>query len=102
MENSTDMTFPTAFGQNVIETIGFGQEADDSREGETGSIRIRLRPQPIAVDVSGQVVPLSISQYENYTFATQRTVPQSVQDAINAISDPAECEYIESDVTHLS
>ena len=44
------------------------------------------------MNVSGQVVPLTLAQFRNYTFTTQRTVPESVQMIIDYITDPAECK----------
>ena len=81
-------------GQNVIENVGFGQATDSAKEGESEIIRIRLEPDGISETVTGQIIPLSLSQYMNYTFITERTVPQSVIDAITAIEDPAECKDI--------
>ena len=79
----------------MTENIGFGQPTDSAREGESEQVRIRLEPNAIITNVSGQIVPLSLSQYMDYTFTTPRAVPQSVQSAIDAITshgDPAECE----------
>lgn len=42
------------------------------------------------MDVSGQVVPMTVAQFMNYTVTTQRTVPESVQELIDDITDPAE------------
>ena len=53
-------------------------------------IRIRLEPPPVMMNVSGQVVPLTLAQFMNYTFITPRTVPESVQMIIDDITDPAE------------
>ena len=77
----------------VTENIGFGQVSDTGKEGITDAVKILLEPKPTDVNVSGRIVPLSLSQYMDYNFTTPRTVPQSVQDAINAIVDPAECKY---------
>ena len=44
------------------------------------------------MNVSGQVVPLTLSQFMDYTFTTPRTVPESVQMIIDDITDPAECK----------
>ena len=79
-------------GQNVIENIGFGQPTDSAKEGESETVRIRLEPNGISENVTGQIIPLSLSQYENYAFVTERILPSSVIDAINAIVDPAECK----------
>ena len=43
--------------------------------------------------VSGQIIPLSRSQYYNYTFARERDVPDVVKDAIDTIRYPADCEF---------
>lgn len=84
--------FPSAFSQNVVENIGFGQPSDSTKEGESDDfIRIRLEPNSISTDVFGHIVPLSLSQYINYSFITPRAVPQSVQEEIDDIVDPAEC-----------
>ena len=80
----------SVYGQDVTETIGFGQASDSPKEGEDGVIRIRLLPEPVTMNVSGQVVPLTLSQFMNYTFTTPRTVPESVQMIIDDITDPAE------------
>ena len=82
----------SVYGQDVTETIGFGQVSDSPKEGEPGVIRIRLEPGPVMMNVSGQVVPLTLAQFKNYTFTTPRTVPESVQMIINDITDPAECK----------
>ena len=80
----------SVYGQDVTETIGFGQASDSPKEGESGVIRIRLLPDPVTMNVSGQVVPLTVSQFMNYTFTTPRTIPESVQMAIDDITDPAD------------
>ena len=80
----------SVYGQDVTETIGFGQVSDSPKEGEDGVIRIRLEPDTVTMNVSGQVVPLTVAQFMNYTFTTPRTVPESVQMIIDDISDPAE------------
>ena len=77
----------------MTETIGFGQVADSVLEGETKMARVRFGPQATNVNVSGRIIPLSLSQYMNYNFTTPRTVPQSVDDAIAMnTTDPAECK----------
>ena len=77
----------------VTENIEFGQVSDTGKEGIRDTVKILLEPKPTNVNVSVRIVPLSLSQYMDYNFTTPRTVPQSVQDAINAIVDPAECKY---------
>lgn len=81
---------------DVTENIGFGQEADSVREGEVNkNVRVRLGPAPVNMNVSGRIVPLTLSQYMNYNFSTPRTVPQSVQETVTMnTTDPAECQYI--------
>ena len=78
-------------GQNVIENIGFGQPTDSAKEGEREIVRIRLEPEGISEVVTGQIIPLSIDQYWNYTFTTERNLPPSVTNAIVDVQDPAEC-----------
>ena len=80
----------SVYGQDVTETVGFGQASDSPKEGESGVIRIRLEPVPVTINVSGQVVPLTLAQFKNYTFTTPRTVPESVQMIIDDITDPAD------------
>ena len=58
-------------------------------------IRIRLEPEPVTMNVSGQVVPLTLSQFLDYTFTTPRTVPESVQMIIDDITDPAERKLLQ-------
>ena len=77
----------------VTETIGFGQFIDSAQEGESQIVRVRLEPTSISENITGRIVPLTVEQFENYTFTTPRTIPDSVQEAIDAITDPAECEY---------
>ena len=84
--------FCSVLGQDVIENIGFGQPTDSAKEGESDMVRIRLEPEGISESVAGQIIPLSLAQYRSYDFVTQRTVPSSVSNAINAIVDPAECK----------
>ena len=79
--------------QNIIENIGFGQPTDSAKEGDSDMVKIRLEPNSIDTDVSGDIIPLSLSQYRDYISRTQRIVPQSVQAAINSIVDPAECKF---------
>ena len=81
-------------GQDVIENIGFGQPTDSAKEGESEMVRIRLEPEGISETVTGQIIPLSLTQYKNYEFITHRTLPNSVIDAIDAIEDPAECKLL--------
>ena len=80
--------------QQVIEVIGFGQPTASAQEGESRILKIRLEPDAVDTDISGYVVPLSVPQYRDYTFATypQRSVLQEVQDDIDMIVDEAECE----------
>ena len=78
-------------GENVIENIGFGQATDSAKEGESEIVRIRLEPNGISENVTGQIIPLSIDQYRNYVFVTERNVPPSVASAVDAVEDPAEC-----------
>ena len=88
-------TFPyTVEGQSAItSTIGFNQMEDVAEEGETNTfVRIRLAPGALSGDMTGHVVPLTVEQFESYTFNTSRTIPQEVQQGIDDISDPAECE----------
>ena len=89
--------FKSAFSQNVVENLGFGKSAHSAEEGESDNIvRIRLEPNSISTDVFGHIVPLSLSQYMNYTFTTPRTVPESVQEEINKIVDSAERTFAQS------
>ena len=76
--------------------VGFGQLTDTVREGENTDVRIRLGPDAVDFDISGQLVLLEYNEYLNYTFKTSRTVPQMVQDAIIGLSetDVAESEYL--------
>ena len=76
------------------EVIGFGQATDGARENEAQSLKIRLEPHAITTDISGRVIPLSVSQFASYTFTsyTQRTISQEVELAIQIIMDEAECE----------
>ena len=80
----------------VTETIGFGQVTDSAREGdaEGNSLTIRLSPLSRDENITGWIVPLTISQYRNYTFVTQRIVSDEVESAINATNDPAERKCI--------
>jgi hypothetical protein len=94
---------PSVLGQHtIIENIGFGQPEDSSKEGESETVRIRLEPDGISQVVMGQIIPLSLSQYEEYTFTTERTVPLSVLDAISDIQDSAECEFFTLHITFNS
>ena len=80
----------------VLPEIGFGQLTDSALEGESKLVRIRILPDPLSVNVSGTVVPLTYVEYQNYQF--QRTLPDplplAVQDALNITGDrdPAESE----------
>jgi len=81
----------TAKGQTY--TIGFGKLSDLAAEGEHNRfIRVTLSPGSLSGNIMGHIVPLTTEQFGSYTFNTSRTVPQGVQQAINDISDPAECE----------
>ena len=86
--------FAASAQQNIIEVIGFGQATDAAKEDEDQSLKIRLEPHAITTDISGRVVPLSIPQFENYTYTsyTQRTISQDVEVAIQIVTDEAECE----------
>ena len=86
--------FNAVLGQDVIENIGFGQPTDTAKEGESEIVRIRLEPGGISETITGQIIPLSLTQYRNYEFMTHRTLPNSVKDAIDAIEDPAECKLL--------
>ena len=84
----------------VLPEIGFGQLTDSALEGESKLVRIRILPDPLSVNVSGTVVPLTYVNYQNYQF--QRTLPLpdplplAVQDALGTAGDrdPAESEII--------
>ena len=78
--------------QEVVNEIGFGQASDSGLEGEDDVIDVRRLPELSNVSVSGQIILLTLSQYMNYTFMTPRAVSEAVQMAIDAITDPAECE----------
>ena len=57
-------------------------------------LRIRLEPQAVVENISGCVIPLSVSQYLNpaFTSYTPRSVSQDVTNAIENIADEAECK----------
>ena len=78
----------------VTETIGFGQVTDSAQEDEGKLLTIRLSPLRQEENITGWIVPLTISQYRNYTFVTQRIVSDEVESAINATNDPAERKCI--------
>ena len=52
--------------------------------------------------VSGQIIPLSQSQYYNYTFVRPRDVPDDVLAAIDAITYPAERECCGQELAEFS
>ena len=67
---------------------------DVAGEGETNTfVRIRLSPGALTGNLTGRVVPLTVERFDSYTFNTSRTIPQEVQQGIDDIGDPAECEY---------
>ena len=71
-------------------------------EGEHNRfISVTLSPGSLSGNIMGHVVPLTTEQFGSYTFNTSRTVPQGVQQAINDISDPAECEHHNRYLTQL-
>ena len=85
----------TACGQlNVTESIGFNKDTDSAKEGNEQTLTIQLEPNSVDTDISGRVVPLSVSQYADYEFTsyTQRVISQEVQNIIDAIMDTPECE----------
>ena len=65
-----------------------------AEEGEDAKLKIRLGPNSLESDISGEVVPLSLSQYDNYTFTSfsSRTISAEVENEINMVMDMAECE----------
>ena len=74
--------------------VGFGQLHDSVLEGEDGDIiTIRLTPEPISENITGQVIPLTIKGFISYMSAMGRSIPEAVQTAImDDIIDPAECK----------
>ena len=72
-------------------TVGFGQLHDSVLEGEDEDIAIRLLPEFISENITGQLIPLTIKGFISYMSAMGRSIPEAVQSAImDDIIDPAE------------
>ena len=74
--------------------IGFFQLHDSVLEGEDVGIVIRLQPDVISENITGQVIPLTIEHFISYMNDVGRSIPTEVQMAINDITDPAESKIL--------
>ena len=87
------LVFLTASGQqNIIEEIGFNQASVFAKEGEEQTLRIRLVPNSVDTDISGRVIPLSVSQYTNYEFISYQERQNQISLVVQNVIDEPERE----------
>ena len=90
-------SFSAVQGQgNITRTIGFNQLRTTVTESGSGVIDISLAPNAVSSNIIGRVVPLRVDQFESYMANLSRNVPEVIQQAIDSITDPAECKLSSS------